>query len=98
MPKPGPGDDYRMCIDYVDLNKLTTTVKFPIPNIEDIMQSLGNSKYFCKLDLSKGYYQVPVEESSQKYTTFVSRTGTYCFTRMPFGPKNAPSVFQSMMN
>jgi hypothetical protein len=45
-----------MCIDYVDLNKLTKTVKFPIPNIEDIMQSLGGAFYFCKLDLAKGYY------------------------------------------
>lgn len=64
VPKPGPGDDFRMCVDYVDLNKLTTTVKFPIPNIEDIMQSLGGSKYFCKLDLSKGYYQIPVDKES----------------------------------
>lgn len=45
-----------MCIDYVDLNKITKTCKFPIPNIEDIMSSLGGSLYFCKLDLAKGYY------------------------------------------
>lgn len=37
VPKPGPGDEFRMCIDYVDLNRLTKTVKFPLPNIEDIM-------------------------------------------------------------
>lgn len=54
--------------------------------------------YFCKLDLAKGYYQVPVHPNSQKFTTFVSRTGTYAFKRMPFGPKNAPAVFQQMMN
>ncbi len=98
MPKPGPGDEFRMCIDYVDLNKLTTSVKFPIPNIEDIMQNLGGSLYFCKLDLAKGYYQVPVCPDSKKYLTFTSRRGTYTFNRMPFGPKNAPSVFQQMMN
>ena len=87
-----------MCIDYVDLNKLTKTVKFPIPNIEDILQSLGGAVYFCKLDLAKGYYQVPVSPRSKKYTTFVSRSVTYAFNRMPFGPKNAPAVFQQMMN
>jgi hypothetical protein len=37
VPKPGPGDEFRMCIDYVDLNKLSKTVKFPLPNIENIM-------------------------------------------------------------
>lgn len=82
-----------MCIDYVDLNKITKTCKFPIPNIEDIMSSLGGALYFCKLDLAKGYYQIPVHPKSKKYTTFVSRKGTFCFNRMPFGPKNAPCVF-----
>lgn len=45
-----------MCVDYVDLNKLCKTVKFPIPYIEDIMQACGGSFVFCKLDLAKGYY------------------------------------------
>lgn len=47
-----------MCVDYVELNAKTKTVKFAIRNIEDIMQSLGGSQYFCKLDLAKGYYQL----------------------------------------
>ena len=56
VPKPGPGDDFRMCVDYVDLNRRTQPVKFPLPHIDDIMQNLGGAKYFCKLDLAKGYY------------------------------------------
>ena len=75
------------------MNKVTKTVKFPIPNIEDIMQSLGRAKIFVKMDLAKGYWQVPVELDSRKYCTFVTRRGTYAFKRMPFGPKNAPAVF-----
>ncbi len=50
------------------------------------------------MDLAKGYWQIPVAESSVKYCTFVTRRGTYAFTRMPFGPKNAPAVFQQTMN
>ena len=73
VPKPGPGDDYRFCVDYTDLNKITVPIKFPLPIIEDIMQSLGSCNYFCKLDLAKGYFQVGVEEDSKKYTTFTSR-------------------------
>jgi hypothetical protein len=87
-----------MCVDYVDLNKLCKTVKFPIPYIEDIMQACGGSMVFCKLDLAKGYYQIEVEEASKKYLTFVCRRGTFAFKRMPFGPKNAPALFQQMMN
>ena len=93
VPKPGPGDSYRFCVDFVDVNKITKPIKFPIPIIEDIMQSLGGCNYFCKLDLAKGYFQIAVEEESKKYTTFVSRQGTYCFNRMPLGPRNAPAVF-----
>ena len=82
-----------MCVDYVDLNKLTKGVKYPLPLIEYIMQNLGGALWFCKLDLAKGYYQIPVEETSKKYLAFCCRKGTFTFNFMPFGPKNAPSLF-----
>lgn len=92
-PKPGPGDDYRFCVDLQDVNDRTRKIKFPLPNIEEILQNLGGACYFMKLDLAKGYWQVPVAENSRKYLTFITRRGTYRYKRMPFGPTNAPAVF-----
>ena len=56
VPKPGPGDDFRLCMDVVDLNELTEPVNFTIPCIDDILCALGGANWFCKLDLAKGYW------------------------------------------
>ncbi len=52
---------------------------------------------YAVLDLSSGYWQMPVARESRKYTTFISERGTYRFTRVPFGLKNAPSLFQKAL-
>jgi len=54
VPKPGPGDDLRMCADFKDVNDRTVKEKFPMPNAEEIIENLGGSRYFFKLDLAKG--------------------------------------------
>ena len=98
-PKPGPGQDLRFCVDLRDVNQISQTVKYPLPTIDDIVHGLGGrAKYFTKLDLAKGFWQIPVEEQSQQYLAFVTRKGTFKFVKMPFGHKNAPGIFQSMMN
>lgn len=92
-PKPGPGQKLRFCVDLRDVNNISESIKFPLPSIEEIVQSLGGSKYYCKLDLAKGFWQIPVERKSQGYLAFVTRRGTFKFVKMPFGHKNAPGVF-----
>ncbi|XP_055309423.1 uncharacterized protein LOC129573155, partial [Sitodiplosis mosellana] len=90
--------DLRMCVDYRALNKITVKDHYPLPLIEDCLTYLGGKKYFSTLDLESGFHQVPVEEESIPLTAFVTPTGQYEYCYMPFGLKNAPPVFQKLIN
>ncbi|GJQ70538.1 hypothetical protein Trydic_g221, partial [Trypoxylus dichotomus] len=89
---------WRIVIDYRKLNNVTIGDAYPLPNIEDILDQLGHAKYFTTLDLASGYHQIPMKKSDQPKTAFTTPSGQYEFTRMPFGLKTAPSVFQRLMN
>ena len=87
----------RLCIDYRRLNAVTKPDKFPLPNLADSIYGLSKMKYFTSLDLVRGYYQVPIEKESRKYTAFSTPHGHFQFKRLSFGLKNAPSAFQRDM-
>jgi hypothetical protein len=97
-PKPTPGE-WRFCIDFRRLNMACKSMGWPIPNIADMLQRLGakRPKYFCKLDLTAGYHQAPLDEESRKYTAFRTAHGLYEWQRVPMGLKGAPSYFQQVM-
>ncbi|KAG8175391.1 hypothetical protein JTE90_018393 [Oedothorax gibbosus] len=80
-----PGKDPRPCIDYRNLNKITKTKFFPFPNIEERIEIVSSAQYITVLDLSKGYWQIPLTERAQRPATFVTNFGTYKPLRMPFG-------------
>ncbi|GJX41706.1 retrovirus-related pol polyprotein from transposon TNT 1-94 [Tanacetum coccineum] len=88
----------RMCIDYHVLNKVTIKNKYPIPLIADLFDQLRNARYFTKLDLRSGYYQVRITEGDEAKTTYVTRYGSYEFLIMPFGFTNALATFFTLMN
>lgn len=88
----------RLCVDYRALNKRTKKDHYPLPLIDDQLDRLAGNKLFTSLDLASGYYQIPIEKSSQDKTAFVTPDGQFQYTRMPFGLVNAPSVFQRTIN
>ena len=97
VPVPKKDGSVRVCIDYRKLNSVTESDPYYMTTLEEILERVGNSRIMSKLDLAKGFYQVEVEPKSQVKTAFVSPFGKFQFQRMPFGLKNAPAVFQRLM-
>lgn len=89
---------WRFCVDYRKLNSITKEAKYPLPRIEDCLDKLGKAKYFSKLDLRSGYWQVKIAEKDIEKTAFRTQNGHHEWIVMPFGLQGAPSCFQRMMN
>lgn len=90
-------NSFRFCIDYRKLNASTIRDSHPIPRQDDSLDALGSAKFFSVMDLSSGYWQVPVHPSDKEKTAFTTGTGLYHFNVMPFGLVNAPMTFQRIM-
>jgi len=79
------------------LNKITRGNSFPLPRIEDNLESLKGNSWFCALDMASGYWQIKMADEDREKTAFASHMGLYEFNRMPFGLTNAPATFQFLM-
>jgi hypothetical protein len=88
----------RFCIDYRKLNSITERYIYPLPLMEDCLDSLGDAKVFSTLDSNSGYWQILAAKEDREKTSFICHVGTYQFIRMPFGLVNAPSTFQRAMD
>ena len=86
---------WRFCVDFRKLNDVTVKDSFPLPQINDLLDTLAGQRYFITLDLASGYWQVSMENSGVEKTAFViSEGGQFEFTKMAFGLTNAVPMFQ----
>lgn len=87
----------RWCIDYRRLNAVTEKDAYPLPKIEECLDTLSGATLFSTLDLQSGYWQVEMQPEDRSKTAFITKHGLFQHTRMPFGLCNAPGTFQRAM-
>ena len=95
---PKADGSYRFCTDFRRVNAVTKSDSYPLPRIDDCIDSIGHAQYVTKFDLLKGYWQVPLTSCTREISAFVTPDGLYEYTVMPFGMKNTPATFQHMIN
>ena len=88
---------FRFCVDFRKLNSITVFDAEPMPDVDAMFAKLSGHKFFSRLDLSKGYWQVPLTQSSCPLTAFQTPQGLFQFTKMPFGLVTAPATFCRLM-
>ncbi|CAB5117026.1 unnamed protein product [Rhizophagus irregularis] len=90
--------NYRFCIDYRKLNKVTITDAYPLPRIDEQLERISSGKWFTSLDLASGFNQIEMAEEDIEKTAFICSAGLYEYNVMPFGLTNAPASFQRLMD
>ena len=93
-----PSGGWRSCGDYRHLNAATIDDQYPLPHIQDFNSQLTGATVFSKIDLVRGYHQIPVAADSIPKTAIATPFGLWEFFRMPFGLKNAAQTFQRLMD
>lgn len=88
----------RFCVDYRKLNDVTRKDAYPLPRIDDALDSLSKAWWFSTLDLASGYWQVEVDPKDKHKTAFITQQGLFEFNVLSFGLCNSPSTFQRLMD
>nr|XP_016461196.1 PREDICTED: RNA-directed DNA polymerase homolog [Nicotiana tabacum] len=90
-------EKWRICMDFTDLNKVYPKDSFPLPHIDQLIDTTAGHELLSFLDAYSGYNQILVEEDDQEKTTFITHRGTYCYRVMPFGWKNVGATYQRLV-
>lgn len=89
---------WRMCVDFTDLNKACPKDSYPLPHIDQLVDSTAGHKLLSFMDAFSGYNQIRMDEAEQEKTSFVTSQGLFCYKVMPFGLKNAGATYQRLVN
>ena len=89
---------WRMCVDFTDLNKACPKDSFPLPRIDQLVDSTAGHKLLTFMDAFLGYNQIKMAKKDQAKTAFITSQGLYCYKVMPFGLKNAGATYQRLVN
>ncbi|CAM4693719.1 unnamed protein product [Lepidochelys olivacea] len=95
---PKPDGEIRFCMDYHKLNAVTCPDNYPMPRTDERLKKLGRAQFISTLDLTKGYWQVPLDESAKERSAFTTHVRLYEFNVLPFGLQNAPAIFQRLVD
>jgi hypothetical protein len=87
-------NEWRMCVDYTDLNKHCTKDPFGLLRIDQVIDSTAGCDLLCFLDCYSGYHQIAIKEENQEKPAFITPFGAYCYTTMSFRLKNAGATYQ----
>ena len=89
---------WRMCVDFTDLNNACPKDSFPMPKIDQLMDSMVGHKLLTFMDAFSGYNQIQMAEEDQEKIAFITSQGLYCYKVMPFGLKNVGAMYQRLVN
>ncbi|CAM5115076.1 unnamed protein product [Natator depressus] len=95
---PKPDGEIHFCVDYRKLNAVTRPDNYPVPRTDELLEKLGRTQFISTLDLTKGYWQVPLDESAKERSAFTTHVGVYEFNVLSFGLRNAPATFQRLVD
>ena len=97
VPKKDKGD-FRVTVNLKPLNRLIEPKAFPMPNVVDIFDRVGNARYFSVLDCAQGFLHIPLAPESRQYTAFSTPNGHWQYKVMPMGLQSAPAAWQAFMS
>ena len=95
---PKPDGSLRFCNDFRKLNEVSKFDSYPMPRTDEMIERLGPARFISTLDLTKGYWQVPLTDRAKAKTAFATPQGLFQYTMMPFGVHGAPATFQRLMD
>ena len=89
---------WRMCVDFTDLNKAFPKDSYPLPRIDQLVDSTAGHQLLSFMDAFSGYNQIKMDEADQEKTSFITSQGLFCYKVMSFGLKNAGATYQRLVN